>query len=449
MRAIAWFVALAVLHGGERSMAQPVTVVHRGSFALPTTAVDQHGQAFNLTGLSGITHRGGNLFTAVMDNSNRLVHLDVRLGNDGAIQSANVVSGLTLGESRDFEGIAYTGAHRGSVWLGDEQAPQLREYNIATGALLATAAMPAPFTQIRSGLGWESATLRANGVELWTANEEALTPDGPRASPTAGSVVRLLRLTASGETFVAAEQYAYPVDAWHGGDSPLTTAERSGLVDLVVLPDGRLMALERSLAFATPISPSFQSRIYEIDFSGATNVASVAALSTATYTPVTKRLVWSGAAAGAAGMNLEGMALSPRLAGGHATLIGIVDDGGASDPLSTNTLVSFEVTSDVATPASPGDVDMDGDVDNADFARLTLSYGAQEGALWRDGDMDGNGRVDLADAGIVTANQTTLAEESSAAVPEPSSVALVVLALTAGLAILIACVWRRTASRTK
>jgi hypothetical protein len=213
-----------------------------------------------------------------------------------------------------------------------------------------------------------------------------------------------------------------------------------------MLPDGRLIAMERSLAFATTFSPSFQSRIYEVDFSGATNVASVAALSTATYTPVTKRRVWSGVPAGDNGMNLEGLVLGPRLASGHATLIGIVDDGGASDLLSTNTLVSFEITSDVAMPASPGDVDMDGDVDNADFARLTLSYGAQEGALWRDGDMDGNGRVDLADVGIVTANQATAAEASSTAVPEPSSVALVVIGLAAGLAILIAYVRRRVRS---
>ena len=43
------------------------------------------------------------------------------------------------------------------------------------------------------------------------------------------------------------------------------------------LPDGRLLAVERSLAFS--LSGLFQTRIYAVGFAGATDVSAVAALS--------------------------------------------------------------------------------------------------------------------------------------------------------------------------
>jgi hypothetical protein len=116
--------------------------------------------------------------------------------------------------------------------------------------------------------------------------------------------------------------------------------------------------------------------------------------------------------------------------------------------LSTNTLVSFEITSEVAVPAPPGDVDVDGNVDGADLALLSISYGTTEGALWRDGDLDGDGRVDLADVGVVAANQSDAvdsAREDNTLAPEPPAAILVGIALVAVLAGLFA--YRRSRSR--
>jgi hypothetical protein len=412
--------------------AAPLMIALRGAAPLPAMAADQHGATFTVSGLSGMTHLGGSLFAAVMDNSNKLVQLEVLLADDGAISSATFTAGTTLADMRDFEGIAYAGARRGAVWLADEGDPQLREYDLQTGALRQSIAAPGVFSQRRDGLGWESLARRSGGAELWTANEEALSVDGGVSSPSQGTVVRLVRHIAIGDSFAPLEQFAYSVEPWHAGDSGATTAERSGLVDLVTLGDGTILALERSLAFSGPV-PSFQNRIYQLDFAGATNIAALPGLAAGqSYVPVIKQLLWSGAAAGPLGMNMEGLALGPRLANGHATLIGIVDDGGASDPLSANAVVAFEITSSLNPPSTAGDLNFDGAVDGADLARLVETYGSTSGALWEDGDFDGDGRVELADLRSLQSNfvpASAAASPHAPAVPEPATNVIFALAL--------------------
>ena len=115
-----------------------------------------------------------------------------------------------------------------------------------------------------------------------------------------------------------------------------------------MLPNGKLIALERSLASAFP---PFESRIYEIDLAGATDVSGLSGLIGQTFTPVTKHLLWKGQAGGGFGQNLEGLALGPQLADGNYSLLGIVDDG---DPLSSNTLVAFEVSGQIPEPSIVG-----------------------------------------------------------------------------------------------
>ena len=421
--------------------AVPLTIALRGAAGLPAMAVDQHGATFTVSGLSGLTHLGGSLFAAVMDNSNKLVQLEVQLADDGAITSATFTGGLSMADTRDFEGIAYASARRGAVWLADEGDPQLREYDLQTGAARQTIAAPGVFSQRRDGLGWESLARRAGGAELWTANEEALSVDGSVSSPSQGTVVRLVRHVAVGGSFAPLEQFAYFVEPWHAGDSSATTAERSGLVDLVALDDGTVLALERSLAFSGPV-PSFQNRLYQLDFAGATNVAALPGLVGQSHVLVTKQLLWSGAAAGPLGMNMEGLALGPRLANGHATLIGIVDDVGTSDPLSANAVVAFEITSSLGPPSTAGDLNFDSVIDAADLARLVETYGSTSGALWEDGDFDGDGRVNLADVRSLQSHfvpASAAASPHAPAVAEPATNVIFALALTL---VFYCCVYR-------
>ena len=343
-------------------VGQTLSVNFRGTMPLGTTATDQNGQEFTVTGLSGLTWVHDTLFVAVMDNSNKLVLLDVQLDVDGTISFAAIVGGLTLAESRDFEGIAHTTVDRDSVFLGEEDTPAVQEYSQSNGALLQTLDTPPVFFNLRPNFGFESLSRHPAGTELWTANEEALTVDGELSTPQDGTVVRLLRYTLSGQTGIPAEQFAHITEPMHGGN---ITGGRSGLVDLTVLLNSKILALERSFAFDIP--DFFESRLYELDFSDATDVSGfVDGLIGETFTPVAKHLLWSGSVG-----NLEGLALGPSLTGGNQSLLGIVDDG---DPLSTNQLVAFELLLPDGTPC-PWDLDNSGDVGVKDLLILLGTWG--------------------------------------------------------------------------
>src|SRR5262249_46376936 len=110
------------------------------------TAIDQNGTQFTITGMSGVAYGFDNHYVAVMDNSNHLVFLKVTFKDDGTIDEAKVTGGHTIPTSRDYEGIAYTGKERNSVFLSNEATPPppaLYEYSLDKAAqLLQTVAMP-------------------------------------------------------------------------------------------------------------------------------------------------------------------------------------------------------------------------------------------------------------------------------------------------------------------
>ena len=74
---------------------------------------------------------------------------------------------------------------------------------------------------------------------------------------------------------------------------------------------------------------------------------------------------------------------------------------------------------------TPGDANQDGRVDLSDFGTLKASFGSE--GSWADGDFTGDGRIDLSDFGAMKESFGSPA----AAVPEPSTVALALIALAA------------------
>lgn len=332
--------AALLLAFAPAACAQPISVTFRGIVNLPTSTTDQSGTAFTIQGLSGITFRGdptatasSGEFLAVMDNSNKLVRLSVTFNPDASLALASVISGVSLNITHDFEGIAWLDAAAGTALLSEEGTPALHEVRVSDGVSLRAIPAPDVFAQRRPNFGLESLAARPPQPDIprdiWTANEEALTPDGPLSTQTQGTVVRLLRYAQAPDgTMTPEAQHAYVTEPIHG--LPITNS-RSGLVELVELPDGRLLALERSLALGSVL---YQSRLYEVSFGGADDVSDLPALAGATYTPVSKRLLWSGSV-----NNMEGLALGPRLPSGRYALLGIVD----RDAFSSNAVVAFEL----------------------------------------------------------------------------------------------------------
>lgn len=338
---------LAVMATAAGCQAAPLTMVRRSVVTLPNQATDQNGQTFTIAGLSAITYldptRTGQSapgpeasyrFVGVMDNSNKLVEFEVRFDAVGAISQCTLVRGISLASTHDWEGAAFTDPARNSIILSDEDRPGLSEFRLTDGALIRDVMVPSVYAQRRTNLGLESLSSRERTDHYWIANEEALAIDGNISSPTAGTDVRLslMWMSPAGSTNLL-RQVVYRTEPMHGA---VINGARSGLSDLVALPDGRLLALERSFALGTPL---FLSRVYEVNTSQVTDVrGQTSGLSTGTFTRCAKSLVYSGG-----NNNLEGLCLGPQLGDRNSSrwvVLGIVDDG---DPISINQIVSFEL----------------------------------------------------------------------------------------------------------
>jgi hypothetical protein len=369
------FVSTAIIAAAQ---AQNSSIVRCNTFNLGTTATDQHGTRFTVTGMSGICRRGGaaDSYIAVMDNSDKLVFLTIAVDDSGSITSASMTGGFTLADVHDFEGIAL-GSGGASVFLSEEDTPAVHEYSLATGARLRTLTTPNAFASRRPNFGFESLAATDDLSTLWTANEEALTVDGPLSTITRGTTVRVQRLDAFQGTYLAAAQYAYVCDPIHGA---VISGSRSGVSDLLFVPEvGSILVLERSFALAA--NGFFQSRVYEVSAAGATDTSAMSSLSAGGFVPLSKRALWVDSVT-----NMEGLTLGRLLPGGDRSIIGIVDDG---DPISVNTLVGLRLT----PGRCPADFNADGGVDGADVESFFTAWEAGEVSA----DVNADGGVDGGD----------------------------------------------------
>jgi hypothetical protein len=234
----------------------------------------------------------------------------------GRIRSARLERGLPLPGSIDLEGVAFDGAHD-SLVVSDEVGPAIREYRLRDGRQVGAVRLPAVYSSARKNLSLESLARDETRDSLWTVNEETLRRDGALGGAEKGSVVRLQRFTGARPN----GQWAYVVDPLPAGDVllPGRDIESSGVSELVALPDGGLLALERAYG-----DGGLRIRLYEVDVTAATDVSRRSSLSDGDYVPAGKRRLWDKQFPA---INCEGAALGPTLQDGGRSLILISDDG--------------------------------------------------------------------------------------------------------------------------
>ncbi|MGB8854660.1 MAG: esterase-like activity of phytase family protein [Pirellulales bacterium] len=326
-----------------------------GTLRLPADVEKSKGTTAPLTGLSGLAWLGDDRWVAAIDNSDHLVTFRLALSPEGEPNGVSDAAFRPLQHTHDYEDVARCPPHlqaalaavvsahspAPSPWLllCEEDTPALRVVAFATGSELGTVPLPAAFQSRRPNRGLESVAIDPEGRCIWTATEEALPADGPAATETAGTVVRLTRIPImeSRAATPAVRQFAYAVDPPHQAVRPVAGDSLSGLVSFVALGNERLLVLERSF---TAGLPPFESRVYLVDTRSAPDVAGIAgglAVRPAA-SRVAKRLLWKAAL----GVNLEGLAIGPPLADGQQALAAIADNGGTNVP---TLLVTFRLTS--------------------------------------------------------------------------------------------------------
>ena len=320
--------------GAQTPQAPDVTV---SAVATPLVPLDQtHPKE-----LSGLTWAGGDQYYAVADGQPTLHPYSIAID-----PSAGQVISVTRGQpvplrdadgrpwrGSDLEGVAFDPS-TGDLYVGDESRssslPQaIRRHRLADGRQVGSVqadVVAFRARNFRGGYGLESLAL--TGSTIWTANEDTLVGDGDAARPGRGGLVRLTRIQPDRP----AAQWAYRTEP-SAGALPYGAGAMSGVVDLVALPDGRLLVLERATSGSRGPGDigGFISRLYLVDVTDATDIAAIERLEDVErgvdYQPVTKTLLWSQFFSLFGGPNnFEGLALGPRLADGSRSLLLVSDN---------------------------------------------------------------------------------------------------------------------------
>jgi len=186
----------------------------------------------------------------------------------------------------------------------------------------------------RDNLAFEGLALEPGAHRLWAAMENALVQDGPVATPTEGSPVRIL-------TFDTATGAAGPERVYVTDPIPLAPIlgghADNGVSEILPAGDGTLLVLERAYA----VGRGNSIRLYRADPALATDVSHLDSLLDGSWLAMRKTLLLDFGSLGVALDNFEGMGWGPALADGHRSLVVISDDN--FSPLQATKVLVFEV----------------------------------------------------------------------------------------------------------
>jgi hypothetical protein len=338
-------VATAAILNASSARALVITGVGRANFTTPLGPEQ----------LSGLTMvNGSNQFYFVDDHATTLFPATLNIDlTSGVLNSVNFTTPLfqmndangtvLLAANTDLEGVAYNPAHN-SFYVSDEKGPRIHEQSLTTGnQMLLIDPTSAPqlsvFTNDRSNQSWESMGRQMNGVSAYTMNQDALTVDGNTSTLMTGGLIRLQKFDS---TMTAAGQWGYQLDA-NDAESNWTSLTSSCVSDVLVMPDGTVIALERAIG-SSGGAGQIRVRLYAIDTTGATNLNG-GAISGATL--VKKTLMWETFLASGGNNQFEGISLGPQLSNGDWSIIMVADNSGGT----SNTFYTLRA-SGVNVPAS-------------------------------------------------------------------------------------------------
>jgi hypothetical protein len=212
-------------------------------------------------------------------------------------------------------------------------APWVRTYELdgtMTGELpVPSAFIPTATSGVRQNLAFEAAAVAPNGRFLFVGMEGALVQDGPPATLTGGSPVRILRYNLS--TNRLDRQYLYWTDPIAEPPVPTTNFAVNGLVELLPFNNEFMLSMERSFSVGAPDTGN-TIKLYTVAFPGADNVNGADSLAGALsgIRPVDKTLLLDLDTLGIPLDNVEGMTLGPTLPDGRRSLVLVSDNNFAA-----------------------------------------------------------------------------------------------------------------------
>lgn len=285
-------------------------------YVIPTSTTFPAASPHRFGGISGLAAvRGRSELLAISDDQDNSRIFRLQWSGQPPTLSVTPTGSIPLQAAPgstvriDPEGIAITGS--GTILVSTEgignldtrTPPTINEY-APDGRFLGELPVPARFfpnergpltTGVRQNAGFESLTITPDFRAVYTANELPLAQDGDDAlvSQGGGGQVRILRYVRSetGMGYAPQQQFAYeiaPLDPLPF-KSPFIV---NGLVELLALRDGELLALERAFIQADDPAESINRiRLYRVVLSGATDVSLLPTLKNGSHTPARKTLV--------------------------------------------------------------------------------------------------------------------------------------------------------------
>lgn len=234
---------------------------------------------------------------------------------------------------RDCEGIVWFPS-AGTLFISGEGDQAILEYALngtPTGRRLAVPAIMAA-DKIYPNYGFEALAYSPEHHLFYTVTESMLRADGTAAGPLAPGATNLLRIQTFGDDLQPRASYAYRMDA--GRKAKFGTTYVYGVSEVLPLPDGRLLVLEREANIPRGgIGSECICKLFEVRPSEGWTIDSSTSLQQLDPNRfLVKRLLFTVTTR----MNLlqqnfanyEGMCLGRRLADGRQTILLVSDSQG-------------------------------------------------------------------------------------------------------------------------